>query len=160
MPTLSPLVRPTTVNGVPCIQKPDKWVLDVVVAPGVYCAATSIQIKCAGCTINNVSLVAPTIMWSSANGRITANQSIYPQYGGLLFYAYGDRKGGLNMSGAGDSWSGGIFVPLDEAHLNGANGAVLTGFIEANTVQIPGSNITWIGTGPAIGGSGGVGLSE
>jgi len=158
MPTLSPASRPTTVNGVPCIQKPDNWDVTTVPAPGVYCAATSIQIKCAGCTINNVALVSQTIMWSSKDGRITANNAIYPQYGGLLFYAYG--AGGLNMSGSGNSWSGGIFVPNSNAHLNGGSGAVLIGYIEADKIDIPGSNITWIGTGPSIGGSGGVGLSE
>jgi len=64
------------------------------------------------------------------------------------------------MSGSDNSWSGGIFVPNGSAHLNGGNGTVLTGYVEAQTIDIPGSNIQWIGTGPAIGGSGGVGLSE
>lgn len=163
MPTLSPAPPqpPTTVNGVPCTQMggvSGKWIVDSVPPPGVYCAKTSIQIKCDACTINNVAMVAPLIFWSSKDGRITANQAIYPQYGGLLFYAYG--AGGLNMSGSGNSWSGGIFVPNSNAHLNGGNGTVLTGYIEADTIDIPGSNITWIGTGPSIGGTGGVGLSE
>jgi len=160
MPTLSPAVNPTSVNGVPCINQPPPTNLTVssVLAPGVWCANKDIKIQCTSCTINNVALVGQTITWSTRFGRITANQSIYPQYGGLLFYAYGD--GGINMSGSDNSWSGGIFVPNGSAHLNGGNGTVLTGYVEAQTIDIPGSNIQWIGTGPAIGGSGGVGLSE
>jgi Flp pilus assembly protein TadG len=162
MPTLSPAppAKPTSVNGVPCVNQPVPDTLNVttVLAPGIYCANSQIKINCPGCVINNVAFVAPSIFWSSRDGRITANQSIYPQYGGLLFYAYG--AGGMNMSGAGNSWSGGIFVPNAVAHLNGGNGTVLTGYVEANTIEIPGSNITWIGTGPSVGGSGGVSLTE
>ena len=160
MPTLSPAVNPTSVNGVPCVNQPppNNLMVTTVLAPGVWCANKDIKIQCASCTINNVALVAETITWSTRFGRITANQAIYPQYGGLLFYAYG--AGGLNMSGSDNSWSGGIFVPNGNAHLNGGNGTVLTGYIEAKTIDIPGSNITWIGTGPSIGGTGGVGLSE
>jgi Flp pilus assembly protein TadG len=160
IPILSPAPpqTPTSVNGVPCIPKGDKWTVSTVPAPGVYCATQSITIKCDGCTINNVAFVAPTIFWPSRDGRITASQQIYAQYGGLLFYAYG--AGGVNMSGAGNSWSGGIFAPNGDAHLNGKDGSVLVGYVEADTISIPGSNITWIGTGPSIGGSGGVSLTE
>jgi Flp pilus assembly protein TadG len=166
MPILSPAPPgvPTSVNGVPCTQMGGtngKWTIGSaadIPPPGVYCAKDSIRITCDGCIINNVALISPGIFWSGKDGRITASNAILPQYGGLLFYAYG--AGGLNMNGGGNSWSGGIFVPYSNAHLNGGNGAVLIGYIEADTIDIPGSNITWIGTGPAIGGSGGVGLSE
>jgi Flp pilus assembly protein TadG len=162
MPTLSPAVNPTSVNGVPCKTPiPNNLNVTTVLPSGVlYCANASISINCAGCTINNVAFAAPKISWTSKDGRITAYDGIYPQYGGLLFYAYGSGSNALDMSGRNNSWSGGIFVPNSDAHLNGGDGTVLTGYIEAQKIEIPGSNITWIGTGPSIGGTGGVGLSE
>jgi hypothetical protein len=52
------------------------------------------------------------------------------------------------MSGSNNSWTGGIYVPTASAPVSGGSGLALTGFIEALTVQIPGSSATWKGTGP------------
>jgi len=108
--------------------------------------------------INDVAFVAPTIGWSIADGTISGTQAIDSRYGGLLFYAYGTA--GLNMSGRNNKWTGSIYVPNGNAQLSGGAGKVLVGFVEGKTIQVSGAGITWIGTGPGIGGSGGVSLTE
>jgi hypothetical protein len=161
----------TTVAGLPCKPAPtDKWTVNGPtyvdaggvtrnVSPGLYCAKKSITINKSGLALSNVGFVAPAVSWSSGTGALTGYTALYPEYGGLLFYAYG--SGGLGMSGSNNGLSGAIFVPNGNAQVSGgssvatcgAGGATTCGFIEALTVQMSGGNGNWHGLGPDFGGT-------
>jgi Flp pilus assembly protein TadG len=181
-PTCTPACTPataragllvTSVAGVPCKAAPAaKWTVDGPtyvdtdgttknVSPGLYCATSKITVNQAGINLTNVGFVAPNVTWSSGNGDLTGYTGILPQYGGLLFYAYGSGSA-FDESGSGNSLTGAIFAPFGNAQVSGGSGTVITGFIAGDTVQLSGGGGTWKGLGPGIGGgtATGVALTE
>jgi Flp pilus assembly protein TadG len=160
----------TTVNGVACNHVADSFVVVAPLPAGLYCAKTSIRVNMPG-TANNVGYIAPTITWTSSNNRLTGFTSLYAQYGGLLFDAYLGPAfaAALVMSGASNSWTGGVFTPAGNAQVSGGGAAstcagggtaAACGFIEGDSVLLTGANGIWRGLGPGIGSTGGVSLTE
>jgi Flp pilus assembly protein TadG len=149
---------------------PAAWTItnSTTLSPGLYCASTSISINASNKTFTNVGLVTPQLSWSSGPDTFTGWDGVFPQYGGLLFYVYGcappaalcPGNNKITISATTNTWTGGIFVPYAAASLPGGAGKVLTGYIQAQRVVLPGGGANWIGLGPAIGGSGGVSLTE
>jgi Putative Flp pilus-assembly TadE/G-like len=159
----------TKVNGVNCTHLPSaKYTVNSANDPsgrpwsGLYCADTSITVNQAGISLTNAGFIAPAIGWSSGTNSIKGYTGLYSSYGGLLFDAYSDT-GGLNMSGSKNSWTGGIFVPNDNAQVSGGGAATPCagtgdvvsgcGWIEARTIQLSGSDGSFRGLGPTVGGT-------
>jgi Flp pilus assembly protein TadG len=123
---------------------------------GVYCSSQGLTIN--SNQTNGVAFVAPDISVSQSGDTIKGNTALYSTEGGLLFYAYG--TGGVASTGQnGDSIKGAIFAPLGAARIpgggtiNACSGSNSCGFIQAKTIAYPGSNSTYKGLGPPIGGT-------
>jgi hypothetical protein len=163
---------PTNVDGVACtLLSTAKFTVNSSTDPsgqpwqGLYCAGGALTINKTGISLNSAGFIAPSITWSSGNNvasGYTGDNRLAP-YGGLFLDAY-SNTGGLNWSGTGDSWSGAIFAPNDNAQVSGGgvtgvcagfgNGtATNCGFIEGSTIQVSGSGGVWQGLGPGQGGT-------
>jgi hypothetical protein len=100
--------------------------------------------------------VAPAINCCGPNEQFTGNSSIYSQYAGLMFFAYGTGNA-LAMS-AGAQLSGAIFAPSGNAGVSApgtgatcaGGGATACGFFEARTVTVSGPGAHWHGLGPGF----------
>lgn len=156
-PTCTPACIPanagkviTSVGGVPCINAGSTFSPTTTPAPGLYCASDKVNISKANLVSTNVGYIAPTITLSGGNGTYSGNTSLLSKYGGLLFYAYGDK---INASGSGNTLTGAMFAPFGNAQVSGASTSSVTGFIEGDTVQLSGGGGTWHGLGPGYGGT-------
>lgn len=137
----------TSVGGRPCTAKPANWsVPSGGLPPGLYCSSSQIRISTTNQNYAGVGFVAPTISVNQSGNTFTGYAGLLSQYGGLTFYAYG--KGGFDDSGAGNTFGGAILAPFGNAHINGAAGQVITGYVQADTVQINAAGGVWTGLGP------------
>jgi hypothetical protein len=124
---------------------------------GVYCASNRINIG--NNQVNGAAFVAPTLSIPSGGGTSTFKgyTGLYNNVGGLLMDAYGPS--GVQSSTHGASTKGAIFAGNGPANIPGGgttlacSGANSCGFVEAVSLNFPGSNSTYQGLGPPIGGT-------
>lgn len=108
-------------------------------APVVICASTSISIPGNSATLNDITLVAPSISIGGNNFTITPDPNALPDGGGSPAVALYDTSATpLNFGPNDINVTGCVYAPLAGIVVPGNNGG--QALLEANTVEIDGNN--------------------
>jgi hypothetical protein len=103
------------------------------------CASTSISITGKSATLNDITLVAPSITISGNGLSITAAPDALADGGGGPAVALYDTSSATLTFGTNDvNVTGAVYAPLAEIYVAGNNGG--TAEFEGNTVEIDGNN--------------------
>jgi len=110
--------------------------------PGVYCRDDQFTLSS---TFLGYTWVAPkTIVQGSSPSLSPA--STQPEQ--IVLYATGTQSDAISVSASNFHFTGGLVAPNGGINFNGSGTTTGEGFMEAQTIAIPGANTTFTGTAP------------
>ena len=134
--------------------RPEVWLDNNQLKPGVYCSQGDLQLSGQGIT-GNVTLVAmDEVKISGSNFNLTA------YFDGILAFSSASHDAAIDMSGSGGSWTGLIVAPNGRTKVQGSNNLSLAGSIITDRATVSGSDFTLVSGGGLGPGSGRIRLDE